>query len=77
MNPLTPKEYLQIETNLKAFLNNFESIIILKCNKTYYVFVSPNAEYSNYIHYSSSIDYINGWLYGAVQANNKIMKSKG
>lgn len=78
MKELTIKETEKINKNLKAFNANFEEIKILKFYKNYYIFIAKNinSQYSNYIQTTANIEYINGWLYGAVQAKNKIVKAK-
>ena len=68
-----------IQDNLNAYKANFGDIKIEGSEKEgYYIFV-PNGKTGefreDYIQYCYNIDYLNGWLYGAVQANNKIMKS--
>ena len=73
------RELSIIQDNLNAYRSNFGDIRIEGNNKEgYYIFV-PNDNNSgfreDYIQYCYNIDYLNGWLYGAVQANNKIMKS--
>lgn len=64
-----------IKDNLKSFIANFGDVRIEKedYGKGFYVF-SP-ADSSSYVQYCYNIDYLNGWLYGCVQANNKIVKS--
>ena len=77
MKELNTREQEKIERNLKAFKFNFtDEIKILKINKHYYIFKSEeiNEHYSNYIYNSNSIENINGWLYGAVQAKCGMMK---
>lgn len=77
MKELNNKEIEIITKELSAFQNNFEDIKILKENKQYFIFKTDNIEenYSNYIYYNNDIKIIKGWLYGAVQANNKMIKS--
>ena len=62
--------------NIKAFNENFEPIRIIKDQNHYYIFKSNATKYTDYINNTDSKDYIEGWLYGAVQANNKIITSK-
>lgn len=69
MRDLTQKQLDQL-TFLKAFNSNFNNII-LKYNtkdKKIYVFKGePKENFSNYINFGK-IEFINGWLYGAVQS---------
>ena len=77
MKELNEKELNIIERNLKAFQFNFtDEIKILKFNRHYYIFKAEeiNEQYSNYIRVTDNINYINGWLYGAVQANCKMVQ---
>jgi hypothetical protein len=75
MKLLTEKQLQTIEKHLKAFNNNFQPIEILRYNKIFYVFQGINEEQNNWIYSADSIENINGWLYGTVQANNKILKT--
>ena len=77
MKELNNKEFSVIEPNLKAFSFNFEDELkILKFNKRYYIFKDEemNDQYSNYIYNADDISEVKGWLYGAVQAINKMIK---
>ncbi len=77
MKELNEKEQQIIERNLKAFKFNFtDEIKILKFNKHYFIFKAEEVDeqYSNYIYNSNNIENINGWLYGAVQVNCKMIK---
>ena len=60
-----------IKDNLNAFIANFGSVRIEKeeCGRGYYVYVPADAE--SYIQYCYNKDYLNGWLYGCVQAANR------
>ena len=76
MKALTEKQLNKL-TNLNAFNANFEMLSFRYNvnNKTIYVYNElPNNQESNYIQYGS-LEYINGWLYGAVQAKFKMFKS--
>lgn len=67
-----------IKDNLNAYKANFGYISIEKENfgKGFYVFTSEEKKANgDHTQYCYNIDYLNGWLYGAVQAANKIMKS--
>lgn len=62
-------------SNYRAFAANFEPLVIVKIGRDYLVY-NEDAETSNdYIHAAQSRDYIEGWLYGAVQAKNKRFKA--
>ena len=74
---MTKREKEIIQNNLNAYINNFGYIDIQKADYSggFYVFTSPERkEYGNWTQYCYNIDYLNGWLYGAVQAVNGIMK---
>ncbi|MGG4105183.1 hypothetical protein AAXB25_14800 [Paenibacillus lautus] len=74
---MNKREQEIIKDNLRAYLANFEPIRIEKADsgKGFYVF-QGNSE--SYVQFCYNIDYLNGWLYGAVQAKCKqlIQKSK-
>ena len=64
---LKPKEREIVKDNLSAFEANFGRPCILSDGgKGKYVFVPANN--ISYIQYCYNVDYLNGWLYGAVQA---------
>ena len=68
-----------ISDNLRAYKANFDYIKIEKVpyTKGFCVYTDEDrAEAGAYTQYCYNIDYLNGWLYGAVQAANKIMKRK-
>lgn len=71
---MTERQKEIIEDNLGAYLANFDYIRIEKGDygRGFYVFTSEEGSYTQYCY---NIDYLNGWLYGAVQANNKMMKA--
>lgn len=74
---MTKRQKEIINDNLRAYKNNFGYIEIEKENygKGFYVFTSEECkEQGNWTQYCYNIDYLNGWLYGAVQAANGIMK---
>ena len=62
--------------NYKAFQNNFGDIYIVKSSydNLYYFFRNEKDAKigSEYFNYCDSKDYVEGWLYGAVQANNNV-----
>ena len=57
-----------IHDNLNSFIYNFGKVRIENNppDKGFYVYFPANSE--SYIQYCYNIDYLNGWLYGAVQA---------
>ena len=65
--------------NYEAFKNNFEDIIIVKSpyNKNYLIYNMDSKNDDDYIYYSDSKDNIEGWLAGAVKANNNVIKPRG
>lgn len=75
---MTEREKEIIKDNLKVYLANFGYLHIESADvgNGFYVFTSPERkEQGSYTHFCYSIDYLDGWLYGAVQAVNGIMKS--
>lgn len=74
------KEVDAIKMNLKAFCGNFnKGITIQKYGKYYYIFdgimEDDDILYDvNWVFSCDSLDVINGWLYGMVQANNGFME---
>lgn len=76
---MTNKEKELIKDNLRAYKSNFGYIEIKKedYGNGYYVFTSlERAEQGTWTQYCYNIDYLNGWLCGAVQAINGIMNRK-
>lgn len=71
---MTKREQEIIKDNLRAFVNNFGKVRIEKedYGRGFYVF-SP-AESESCVQYCYNIDYLNGWLYGCVQAVNRMVK---
>lgn len=68
---ITVREVKKIEKNLNAFINNFgiDPIIYKDKDKHFLVYLSEEKEKSDeYVQHCENIDYLNGWLYGAVQA---------
>ena len=64
--------------NYNAFKNNFGDIIIVKSkydNEYYFYKTDEDFKNNNYFNHTPSKDYVEGWLYGAVQANNKVVSS--
>lgn len=60
-----------IKDNLDAFIANFGEPRIEKedLGNGYYVYLPADSE--DYIQYCYNKDYLNGWLYGCVQAANR------
>lgn len=56
----------------KSFAENFGDLVIIKSpyDKNYYVFNAEKLDFAEYIFFTSSAASLEGWLYGAVQANN-------
>ena len=74
---MTKRQKEIIKDNLNAYIANFGYIAIEKDDygKGFYVFISEERKKSgSWTQYCYNIDYLNGWLYGAVQAANGIMK---
>lgn len=74
---MTNRQKEIIADNLRAYKHNFGYIAIEKesYGKGFYVFTSEERrEQGSWTQYCYNIDYLNGWLYGAVQAANGIMK---
>ena len=77
MEDITKKQMEVINDNLRAYKNNFGYIEIVKedYGKGFYVFTNQERkEQGSWTQYCYNIDSLNGWLYGAVQAINGIMK---
>ena len=73
----TRSQMENINDNLRAYLANFGYLKIVKADYGggFLVYTDEQrTEYGNYTQYCYNFDYLNGWLYGAVQAANKIMK---
>lgn len=71
---MTNKEKELIKDNLRAYNANFKYIKIVSADygDGFYVFTSKEqVESGSWTEYCSNIDYLNGWLYGAVQAIHK------
>jgi hypothetical protein len=78
LNRLTEQQREKLSDNYRAYVHNFEKPIIVTedYGKGFYVF--RNAEDwkngNSWVQYCYNIDYLNGWLYGAVQAKCKQLK---
>ena len=70
----------QLETvleNLTAYLHNYGYLRIMKedYGSGFYLYTDEKRfESGSWTQFCYNIDYLNGWLYGAVQAVNGIMK---
>jgi hypothetical protein len=69
---LTKGQQKYIQDNYNAYIRNFEEPVIIPddAGRSFYVYRNSE-EYTNslgYVQYCYNIDYLNGWLYGAVQA---------
>lgn len=74
---MTKKQMETIKDNLTAYKANFGYIRIESADygDGFYIYTDEQrAESGSYTQYCYNIDYLNGWLYGAVQAVNKVMK---
>lgn len=72
----TPKQFAIIKDNLRAYFVNMGYIHIEKADygKGWYIFKSAeDAKNGSYVQFCENIDYLNGWLYGVVQAVNGII----
>lgn len=77
MKTLTAKQNELIKDNLTAYINNFGYIKIEKADYGggFYVYTDEQrAAAGVYTQFCYNIDYLNGWLYGAVQAAKGVMK---
>ena len=73
----TSKQMENIHDNLRAYLVDFGYLTTARADDGggFYVYTdAQRAESGIYTQYCYSFDYLNGWLYGAVQAVNGIMK---
>lgn len=76
---MTEKQKEIIKDNLRAYLHNFGFIKIVKedFGNGFYVFTDEQrVEGGSWTQYCYNIDYLNGWLFGCVQAANGIMKKQ-
>ncbi|RGF90501.1 hypothetical protein DXA02_13735 [Ruminococcus sp. AM54-1NS] len=76
----TPKQFAIIKDNLRAYFVNMGYICIEKADygKGWYIFKSAeDVKNGSYVQFCENIDYLNGWLYGVVQAVNGIIKANG
>lgn len=74
---MTKRQKEVIHDNLRSFIANFGYICIEEDDygRGFYIFTSQDRrDQGSWTQYCYNIDYLNGWLYGAVQAANGIMK---
>ena len=74
---MTKRQKEIIKDNLNAYIANFGYISIEPedYGKGFYIYTDEERKKSGcWTQYCHNIDYVNGWLYGAVQAINGIMK---
>lgn len=69
---MTTKQKETIKRNLSAFISNFGPVRIESADYGGGFFVYYPANAADYIHYCPNINYLDGWLYGAVQAVHRI-----
>lgn len=77
MNNLSKRNQEILKDNYRAYIHNFEKPVIIpdEFEEGFYVYKNKE-DYTNergYVQYCYNIDYLNGWLYGAVQAKCKII----
>lgn len=72
---MTENQKELIKDNLNAYIANFGYISIEKDGRGFYIYTDAERKNAgSWTQYCYNIDYLNGWLYGAVQAINGIMK---
>lgn len=73
---LTEKQREEIKRNYNAFVANFGPVDIERQipGKGFFIYYPATDE--TYTHYAPSLAYVDGWLYGAVQAVNVIEPAK-
>lgn len=71
MKTFTKNQYETIKDNYNAFVANFGTPRIERADYGggFYVFLPADA--NSWIQFCYNIDYLNGWLYGCVQAFNR------
>ena len=74
MKCLTAREKELISDNLRAFVYNFGKVRIERADYGGGFYVFSPADSESYVQYCYNADYLNGWLYGCVQAVNKIVR---
>lgn len=80
MKNLTKRQQEGIKDNYGAYVANFETPVIMKedYGKGFYVYRNAQEHKDGvaWVQYCYNIDYLNGWLYGAVQAKCKQLRVK-
>lgn len=75
---MTTRQKEIIRDNLRAFVHNFGPVRIESADYGggFFIFYPPESD--SYVHFCTNIDYLDGWLYGAVQCARRIepMKQK-
>lgn len=74
---MTTRQKEIIRDNLNAFIHNFGPVRIEHDPRCPGFYVYSPADSESYVQYCYNIDYLNGWLYGAVQAANRLIKKTG
>lgn len=74
---MTNKQKEIIRDNLNAFIQNFGPVRIEHDPRRPVFYVYSPADADSYVQRCYNIDYLNGWLYGAVQAANGCVKKAG
>jgi len=71
LSQLTKKDLENIKNNYNSFIANFgvPRLVREDYGRGYYVFFPGDSE--SYIQFCHNSDYLDGWLYGAVQAANR------
>lgn len=76
---MTKRQLEKISDNLRAYEHNFEKPFIEGADYGGGFYVYRNeSDYKNgnsWVQFCNNIDYLNGWLYGAVQAKCKQLKA--
>ena len=77
---MTKRQMELIKDNLSAYKANFEEPLIEKADSGSGFYVYRNQqEYeqgNSWVQYCYNIDYLNGWLYGAVQGIHQLRKKE-
>lgn len=73
---MTNKQREIIADNMRAFVNNFGPVRIEKedYGRGFMVYYPENSD--SWMYYAPNIDYLDGWLYGAVQGVRRIAPAK-
>lgn len=71
---MNKREQEIIKDNLRAFVHNFGKVRIEKGDYGGGFYVFSPAESESWVQYCYNVDYLNGWLYGCVQAVNRMVK---